>query len=266
MADGTSFTASIAAHYDEKLGPMFFEPYAADMARRVPQQARRVLEIAAGTGILSGHLLERLDPDARLVVTDIQDGMLDLARAKFDNDPRVEFRQADALSLPFEDRVFDLVVCQFGLMFFADAVAGLREARRVLTPDGVFLLSTWGALAENPTVRVAHEEIRRALPHDPPRFLETPFAMHDPDLVTDWLHDAGFSYVRSDVVDRMGESESAHHAATGVICGSPIVSQLQERGLTDPGALVDSLAARLAELGGLAPMRLPMRALVFTAQ
>lgn len=266
MSDGASFSGSVPQHYDSKLGPLLFAPYAEDLARRLPAHAQRVLETAAGTGVVTGHLLARLGADARLVVTDLQDGMLELARAKFGNDPRVEFRQADATSLPFDDRSFEAVVCQFGLMFFPDRLAGLREARRVLTHDGVLLLNTWGSLADNPIALTAHEEVARVLPHDPPRFMEVPFGMHDSEAVTDLLQQAGFTYVRCDVVDCVGESESAHHAATGLLCGSPMVSQLQERGIHDPRTLVDGLAARLTEIGGLAPMRIPMRALVFTAQ
>jgi ubiquinone/menaquinone biosynthesis C-methylase UbiE len=266
MSDGVSFSGSVPQHYDRKLGPLLFAPYAEDLARRLPMHAQRVLETAAGTGVVTGHLLARLGVDARLVVTDLQDGMLELARAKFGNAPRFEFRQADATSLPVDDRSFEAVVCQFGLMFFPDRLAALREARRVLTHDGVLLLNTWGSLADNPIARTTDEELARVLPHDPPRFMEESFGMHDGEAVTDLLHQAGFTYVRCDVVDCVGESESAHHAATGLLCGSPVVAQLQERGIHDPRTLVDGLAARLTEIGGLAPMRIPMRALVVTAQ
>lgn len=266
MGDHASFSGAIPQHYDSKLAPMFFEPYAEDLAGRVPAHAQRVLETATGTGVVTGHLLARLGPDARLFVTDRQEAMLDLARAKFGNDPRAEFRVADATTLPFDDRSVEAVLCQFGVMFFADRMAGLREARRVLTHDGVFLMSTWGRLADNPIARAAHDEVGRVLPHNPPAFMELPFSMHDRDEVTDLLHQAGFTYVRADIVDCIGESESAHHAATGLLCGSPLALELQERGIPDPRTLVDGLALRLADLGGLAPMRLPMRALVFTAQ
>ncbi len=265
-ASFTTLPGSIAEQYDSKLGPVFFEPYAWDLAARIPSGASRVLEIAAGTGIASRALLSALLPTAHLTVTDLQPAMLDLATAKVGQDARVELRQADALALPFAEHEFDLVVCQFGVMFFADALAGLREIRRVLTPDGTFLMSTWGALADNPIDRIAFEEVSRALPGDAPPSLTTPFSMDDPELVTSLLHEAGFSYVRSAVAELIGESPSAHAAAMGLLCGSPVLVELQDRGIDDPRRLADAVAARLAREGGFAPMRLPMRAVVFTAQ
>jgi ubiquinone/menaquinone biosynthesis C-methylase UbiE len=266
MADQASaYAGTIPAQYDEKLGPMLFEPYARDLAGRLPASASRVLELAAGTGIVSRHLLARLAATASLVVTDLQPGMLDVAARKIGQDPRVDVRQADALALPFEAHAFDVVVCQFGLMFFADPVAGLREAKRVLTTDGVLLLSTWGSLDDNPIGRIAHEEVSAALGDALP-FLARPFAMHDADAVTDLLHRAGFTYVQSTSVESMAESGSSYAAAMGMLCGSPTYTQLQERGIDDPRSLVDAVSARLAREGGFAPMRLPMKALVFTAQ
>ena len=261
-----SFAGSIPAQYDSKLVPMFFEPFAREMATRLPSSATRVLETAAGTGVASTYLLERLGRDGSLVVTDLQDGMLEFARVRLAGDARAEVRAADAMSLPFGDRSFDVVVCQFGLMFLPDPLTGLREARRVLTSDGVLLLSTWSSLADNPVSRTVHEVLAEAFPDDPPQFLTRPYAMHDPRAVTDLMHEAGFGYVRSETIASTAESETAHHAATGLLFGTPLFTQLQERGVTDLGALVERAAARLADAGGLAPMRLPMQAIIFTAQ
>lgn len=266
MADATSaYAGSIPAEYDNKLGPMLFEPNARELAGRLPKSASRVLEIAAGTGIASRHLLAHLGPDASLVVTDLQPAMLDVAASKVGGDPRVTLRQVDAHTLPFGDAAFDVVVCQFGLMFLSDPGVGLREIRRVLVDGGVLLLSTWGSLADNPVARIALEEVQRALPDAPP-FLVTPFTMHDADAVIELLHAAGFTYVQSNAIELTAESPSAYAAATGILCGSPTYTQLQQRGITDPRALIDVVAARLAREGGFAPMRLPMRANLFTVQ
>jgi ubiquinone/menaquinone biosynthesis C-methylase UbiE len=265
LADAPAFTRAIAEHYDTRLGPMLFESFARDIAARLPPHSARVLEVAAGTGIVSRHLLSALAPDASLMVTDQQEGMLHVARTKVAEDARAECRQADAMSLPFPDRSFHAVVCQFGLMFFDDKAVGLREIRRVLTPDGTLLLSTWASLADNPIPRITYEAVEHAFPDDAPSFITVPFALHDQDFVTTLLHGAGFSYVRSDVVEAVCDSPSAHAAAMAMLHGSPLSIQLQERG-ADIRHLVDLVSARLAREGGFAPMRLPMKALVFTAQ
>jgi len=125
---------------------------------RVPRAAS-VLEVAAGTGILTRPLLEVLPEDARLVVTDLNEPMLDYAKQKIATDARLDWRQADGSALPFPDHMFDALVCQYGLMFFPDKVRALGEARRVLKPYGTLLFNVWGSLADNPIARLAHEVI-----------------------------------------------------------------------------------------------------------
>ena len=264
--DVPAFAGSIPLQYDSRLGPMFFEPFARDLVARVPTDAQRVLETAAGTGVVSRLLLGHLGAGASLMVTDLQPAMLDVARWKLGQDPRVELRVADAVALPFDDRSFDVVVCQFGAMFFSDLLRGLQEARRVLTPDGRLVLNTWGSLDHNPIARLAHEEVARAFPDAPPPFFRVPFGLHDPDVVTSRLHESGFGYVQAQEVHHVGESPSAHAAAVGLITGSPVFTQLQDRGLGEPRLLIEAVAARLAREGGFAPMRLPMKAFVFVAQ
>lgn len=261
-----SFTGSIPNIYDRNLGPMFFEPYAIDLAKRVSVGSNAaMLEIAAGTGIVTKHLYATLPSDARLVVTDLNDAMLDIARQKVPADQRIDWRTADAGALPFADGSFDAVLCQFGLMFFPDKPAALREMHRVLKPSGTLLFNVWGSLADNPIGGLAHQTVTAFFPIDPPKFYTVPFGLHDEALLKGMLSDAGFSNVTWETVDITGESESADKAARGLVFGSPIIVAIQERGTVDPEAIMRAVAARLAEEGGAAPMRLPMRALVWTA-
>ena len=153
---------------------------------------------------------------------------------------------------------------QFGLMFPADKVGVLREARRVLKPAGTFLFNVWGTFADNPIGRLANEVIGSFFPQDPPQFYETPFGLHDRGVVERMAREAGFENITCDVVDLVGESESAESAARGLIFGSPVFNQIQQRN-GDPDAIMRALTERLAQEGGARPMRLPMRALVFEA-
>ena len=137
------FAGSIPALYDRYLGPLIFEPYAAELAGRVASgTASRILETAAGTGILT-RVLARLLPDTtEIVATDLNQPMLDFAAAQ-PGTARVTWRRADALALPFPDQSFDVVACQFGAMFFPDKIAAYREALRVVGRGGYLIFSVW---------------------------------------------------------------------------------------------------------------------------
>ena len=166
------FAGSVPENYDRHMVPLIFAPYAADMAQRAAALSPdAVLEIAAGTGVVTRALAPRLSPDASYVVTDLNQAMLDYAASRQAPGNRIEWRQADALALPFEDGVFDLVCCQFGAMFFPDRRAAYREARRVLKPGGRFLFSVWDRIEENVFADDVTNALARMFPNDPPRFL-----------------------------------------------------------------------------------------------
>ena len=260
-----SFGGSVPSFYDQGLGPMFFEPYAKNLVGRARiGSGAAVLEVSAGTGIATRHLLRALPTDASLMVTDLNPDMLAIAQPRIANDKRVQYRTADATALPFGDNEFDLIVNQFGLMFPADKVAVFREARRVLKPSGIFLFNTWGSLADNPIGRIGNDVIVSFFPQDPPRFYEKPFGLYDPAVVEQLAREGGFDSITSESVDIVGESESAESAARGLVFGSPVFSEIQQRN-GDPHVIMQTLAERLAREGGARPMRFPMRALVFEA-
>src|SRR5690348_12226967 len=165
------FAGSIPALYDTHLVPLIFEPYALDLARRLTSMApRRVLELAAGTGVATRALARALPAASSLVATDLNAPMLEQAEAIEIARP-VEWRQADALQLPFDDETFDAVVCQFGVMFFPSKPRAFSEARRVLAPGGRFVFNVWDRIGENEFADVVTMSLARRYPEDPPRFL-----------------------------------------------------------------------------------------------
>jgi ubiquinone/menaquinone biosynthesis C-methylase UbiE len=138
------FAGSIPENYDRYLVPLIFESFAQDIAQRVAALSpSTVLETAAGSGVVTRALTPSLSPDASYVVTDLNQPMLDYAATRQAADTRISWRKADALALPFEDAAFDVVCCQFGVMFFPDRQSGYREAKRVLKPGGYFLFNVW---------------------------------------------------------------------------------------------------------------------------
>src|ERR1700761_972140 len=190
----TRFSGSIPELYDRYLVPMIFEPYAEDLARRVVMhRPSHVLEIAAGTGVVTRMMANALPRDVDLIATDLSQPMLDRAMAIGTPRP-VTWQQADAGLLPFDDESFDIVVCQFGVMFFPDKVRAFSEARRVLRLGGVLLFNVWDRIEENEFANTVTEALARLFPEDPPRFMvRTPHGYFNLETISRDLADAGFS-------------------------------------------------------------------------
>ena len=264
MSAPASFTGSVPAYYDRCLGPVLFEPYAADIARRLPQRDDlRVLEVACGTGIVTRHLRAALPDSATLVATDLFDPMLDHARASVP-DPGIEWRQADMQELPFADGEFDVVVCQFGVMFLPDKVQGFREARRVLADGGTLLANVWLSKDDNPHNLVTEELLLRLFPDDPPRFLDLPHGYYEPHRILGDLSAAGWDKVELEEVRIEGVGPSAAEFAMGWAKGSPLTHELIARD-ADLDAFASQLTEGMTQLGGEAPMTVPLAALVISA-
>ena len=261
----TVFAGSIPALYDRYLGSLLFEPYARHTAARVAElQPARVLETAAGTGIVTTALAERL-PEATLIATDLNQAMIDHAATK----PalkRVELRQADALKLPFADGSFDVVVCQFGVMFFPDKVAGYREARRVLAPGGRFVLSVWGSLPDNPMTRVVVDAVGARYPQNPPRFLaRTPHGHSDTNVLSRDLAAAGFDQVAVETVTLPSRAPSAEDAAIGLCQGTPMRGEIEALDPSGLAATTEVATAALRSAYGTGAIEAPMQAVVVVA-
>ena len=262
-----AFVGTIPPNYDRYLGPLLFHGYADDLAARLPvSPGTRVLEVACGTGIVTERLVRRLAGRGTLVATDLNEPMIACAQARLPGSPALEWRQADGTRLPFPDRSFDAVVCQFGLMFFPDKAAGVGEAYRVLRPQGTYLLSVWDAMERNAVGRITHETIATFFTTDPPQFYTVPYSLHDPAAMRRLLEGAGFVEIRSELVETIGESPSAEDAARGLIEGNAVFGSIMER---RPEALRDITAAVArnvaAELGDH-PVRCRLRAHVYSAR
>jgi len=257
------FTGSIPALYQRYLVPMLFAPYARDLAARAAALApRRILETAAGTGVVTAALLEAA-PDAEITATDLNQAMLDAAAAAI-RAPNVRFQAADAQALPFADASFDLVVCQFGVMFFPDRVAAYREARRVLRPGGHFLFNAWGRIEDNPLSEAVTEAVAGLFPNDPAAFLRrVPFGYHDIARIEEDLHAAGFEEIEVETVAKRSRIGSAREAATGLCHGSPLRAEIEARGNLDD--VTDSAAAALTRFEGPDGVDAPMSAHVVNA-
>ncbi len=262
-----TFAGSIPDVYDNLLVPLIFEDFAADLATRVTESVPlAILETAAGSGVVARALTPLLAPGTRYCVTDLSQAMLDRAASRQPADPRIQWRQADAQALPFADAEFDVVCCQFGVMFFPDRLAAFREARRVLRPGGRFLFSTWDSISENAFADLVTRVAAEIFPDDPPQFLaRTPHGYHDQAPILADLTAAGFTAGETVTLALTSTAPTPLHPAMAYAQGTPLRSEIEAR---DPEALellTDIAAYRIATAYGPGPVSAPIKGHVFLA-
>jgi SAM-dependent methyltransferase len=267
MSSPTAFTGTVPQTYHTFLGPMIFEDYARDMAGRLKlRDGERVLELACGTGIVTQEIVRALPPKATLLATDLNEAMLNVARPLLGGDPRVALQTADACTLPFGDHAFDVIACQYGVMFFPDKVRAMQEARRVLAPGGRYLFNVWDSLKHNPIPGAVHETLATLFPSNPPPFLaKTPFGYSDHGEIERVVRAGGFANCTIETVGFPSTAPTAEDAARAWVEGTPLLAALQERGITDPAPVRQAVAKVLAERFGEKPCRSTMRAIVVSA-
>lgn len=244
-----AFTGSVPEFYDRHLVPLIFVPYAADMADRVAAlRPASVLEIAAGTGAVTRALCQRLD--AVIVATDLNQAMLDQARSIGTSRP-VQWQQADAAKLPFENASFDVVACQFGVMFFPDKPAAFAEARRVLRPSGKLIFNVWDRIEENEFASEVTRALASLFPSNPPEFLlRTPHGYHDLKRISQDLISGGFAPdIQTVTLPFSSPAESALEAASAYCLGTPLRGEIEAGGGRLEDAVEASRAAIAARFG-----------------
>lgn len=264
-ATDTVFAGSIPAMYDRYMVPLLFRPYAEVVADRAKALSpSRILETAAGTGIVT-EALHRALPKAEIVATDLNQPMLDQAQRRVPA-AGIRFVQADALNLPFEDSSFDLVVCQFGVMFFPDKVKANAEARRVLRDGGHYLLVIWDRIDRNLATYTAGKAVAGLFPEDSGAFYERiPFRYHDWDTIRADLLAAGFGDVGIETVELSSRSASARDVAIGLVQGTPMRSEIEQRGEGMLQRATDAAAEALNQYESESGFEAPMSALIVTA-
>ena len=262
------FAGSVARLYESHLVPLIFEAYATDIAQRVAAMpASRVLEIAAGTGVVTRRLARLLPADVAIIATDLNQPMLDMA-AEVGTERAVEWRQADAMRLPFDDGMFDAVVCQFGAMFFPDKAKAFSEARRVLRPGGRLLFNVWDRIEENEFAHTVTQALASVFPQDPPRFMaRTPHGYHDVALIAQDLQSAGFAAAaRADTLAARSRAASPRMAAVAYCQGTPLRNEIEARDIARLGEATDVAEQAIAQQFGSGPVDGKIQAHIFAVE
>jgi len=244
-----AYAGSIPDIYDSCLGPFLFVPYADFLCERfTDKEIREVLETAAGTGIVT-EKLAAANPSWMMTAIDLNADMLRVAEARLPA-RAIRFQVADAQELPFADAKFDLVVCQFGAMFFPDRAKAYSEARRVLKETGKLVIVNWDRIENNPVSHTVEQAVASLFPVDPPVFLSrTPYGYHEEELVARELRSAGFSKLHHELVELTAAIVAPRLIARGLCEGSPLGAEIEDRRL---GAITDAIdcATEALEEGG----------------
>ena len=262
------FTGSIPKLYESHLVPLIFAPFATDLvARLATRTLAGVLEIAAGTGVVTRKMASALPDSVPIVATDLNQSMLDLAAAVGTPRP-VEWRQADAMQLPFQDESFDAVVCQFGVMFFPDKARAFAEARRVLRSGGVFMFNVWDRIAENEFADTVTTALESLFPHDPPRFMaRTPHGYHDRATIESDLKGGGFTASPQIItVTARSLANAARVPAIAYCQGTPLRNEIEARDASRLGEATDIAADAIARRFGPGPVDGKIQAHVVTVE
>lgn len=259
------FTGSVPAGYQDLMVPLFFRPYAEELALRARSlQPHRILETAAGTGAVTRALHNAL-PEAEIVATDLNPPMLNVAASQVHSD-KLRFQQADAQSLPFDDKSFDLVVCQFGAMFFPDRVKGHAEAHRVLRDGGRYLLAIWDRIESNPLSAATQDAMVEVFSDDPPMFLrDGPFSYSDAGQIEADLREVGFENIRIETVGLRSQSPSARDAASALCYGTPMAIEVEDREAGSLDRCFEAVERALAQFDIGGGIDEPMSAHIVTA-
>jgi SAM-dependent methyltransferase len=247
------FAGSIPKLYETHLVPLIFEPYAEDLKQRVgSMDPSRILEVAAGTGVVTRALATVANDGASIVATDLNQAMLDEAMAAGTARP-VLWRQADAMALPFPDGEFDVVVCQFGAMVFPDKPRAFSEARRVLKPGGTFIFNVWDRISENKFADTVTRALETVFPWDPPRFMaRTPHGYHDRSIIERDLATGGFAKPpRIATVAARSRAKSARMPAIAYCQGTPLRNEIEARDAARLAEATDVAAAAIARRFGV---------------
>jgi ubiquinone/menaquinone biosynthesis C-methylase UbiE len=234
-----------AAAYERYLVPAIFAPFARSLVElTAPAPGERVLDVACGTGVVARHAAQAVGPHGRVVGVDVNPGMLAVAASLA---PGIDWRQADACRLPFDDGVFDVALCEQALMFFPDRAAALGEMRRVLAPGGRVALSVWRGLEHNWFYAAFAAALERHAGAEAAAMMRSPFPDWGAGELRSALEEAGFAEVRIRLEIEAEAWPSPAELLRREAASSPLAGPIGALPAADREALIGDLAHALRD-------------------
>ncbi len=266
MTSDQMFVGSIPSNYDRYMRPLIFEPYAHDLVERIQKlHPKNILETAAGTGVVTALMAKNLRAGDTLVATDINGTMMEVAKKAIIN-PAITFQQTDATALPFASDSFDVVVCQFGVMFFPNKLQGYKEAFRVLRKGGTFIFNVWDKLELNELAAVCNATVATMFPNAPPNFMATtPHGYYNVEEIKATLAEAGFKNMTAQILPKRSRAPSAREPAMAYCQGTPMRSEIESRDATKLQLATELCEKAIAAKYGSGPIDASIQAIIFTA-
>jgi ubiquinone/menaquinone biosynthesis C-methylase UbiE len=257
-----SFKGSIPEKYDKHLGPFLFNFFSDDIVKRLSAlKLNAILEIACGTGIVTGKLINAF-LSAEITATDINPDMLQYAKSKFSGESNITWKTADAMKLPFDDNSFEAVICQMGVMFFPDKQTAFNEAFRVLKPGGIFIFNTMDTIEANDVSYTVNETLKNLFKDNHPNFFEIVFSLHNKEQIEKLLRNSGFKDVMFNIIDEYTTGKSAHSVATGLIEGTPVSNQIIQMNTIPIQEVQNEVEKAIAAKHGDNPVKGKVKAIV----
>ena len=240
--------------YERYHVPAIVGPWAADLvAVAPPRPGDRVLDVACGTGVVARLAAQHVGASGKVVGLDLNGGMIAVARSlpPVPGAP-VEWREGSALTMPFPDGSFDLVLCQQGLQFFPDRPAALREMRRVLAPGGRLTLSVFRPLDRNPFQVAIVEALARHLGPQAAAPMRAAFSLGSAEELRALIAGAGFRDVAIRPATKVHRVGPPDEFVRGWLLGSPMADAVARM---DEGARAALIGDVISALRSYSPSR-----------
>lgn len=254
--------------YEAKFVPAMFLPWSEELLNRAkPRRGERALDVACGTGIVARQVGPLVGAQGAVTGLDISPPMLEVAGSiPLPDGVRIQWREGSAEALPFDDELFDLVLCQQGLQFVPDKRAATREMHRVLAPGGRAVVAVWQGLEHQPVFGILEPAIDRHIGQG----AGAPFSFGDADALRVLFDDAGFGEVTLDSVSRNVHFPSADGFVRMVVMSAAaVIPKLAELDNAAQQVLIDEVRREVIDKFELyresAGLTFPMRAHIVVA-